>query len=139
MRLTLEVPLPPNELRPNGRAHWAAKARKTKKARQQGRDAAEQAHRHSLNGAGSPITMDPGFGVWKKARVRATFYVKDRRGLKQDGDNANASIKAYVDGIADYGIVENDRDFTLLPPRFEIDAANPRVVIEVEQIQEGKE
>lgn len=111
MRLVLD--LPPKSLSPNARVHWRTKARAVKKYR----FAAEMAAR------------EHGVTRYASAHVATTFYVKDRRGLKQDADNLIASIKSALDGIADAGVVENDRAFTPLPPKLEIDKENPRLEV----------
>lgn len=49
---------------------------------------------------------------WRGATVSSQWVVC----AKWDQDNAIASLKPYLDGLADAGIVSNDRDFTVLPP-----------------------
>lgn len=81
----IELPFPHKALWPNGRPHWAAKSRETKKHRQW----AHTAMLAELRGGkhdGSPVTL------------RATFHPKTAH--KVDKDNAGASLKAYQDGIA---------------------------------------
>lgn len=58
--------------------------------------------------------------------VRATFYVARRH----DGDNLNAWIKPYLDGLADAGWVVNDRRLTLLPPE-QVVGKDRKCVLEV--------
>lgn len=83
----LELPLPHKALWPNGRPHWATKARETKKHRAWAY-AATLAHlgRHPINPEA------------KRFAILATFYPKTRHPI--DEDNAVASLKAYQDGIA---------------------------------------
>ena len=119
--LTVVLSLPPRELAPNARFHWGAKSRVRKKRR------ADVGMIALSMCKGSPPK-------WIAATVQPTFYVKDRRGLARDGDNSNAQLKSDLDGLADAGIVENDRCFTLLPPRIEIDHETPRLQLEITEI-----
>lgn len=84
----ISLPYPHKALWPNGRPHWAAKARETKKHRGWAR----------LATLADPTRPDnPG-------RIIATFYPKPS-GPLPDKDGCSASLKAYQDGIADaYGI-----------------------------------
>lgn len=123
MKITVSVPLPPNELSPNGRAHWAAAHREKRRQKLSAWAQATEAV------GGAPPR-------WEHARVTTTYYVRDKRGLKRDEDNALASLKAAFDGIAEAGVVANDRglhhDERI---RFEIDSENPRVEIVVEPVE----
>lgn len=134
MKLVVTVPIPPRELHPNGRPHWAKKARAAKVARRQGHDAARLIMFAERMRNWSPL--------WDRAEISAVFYVKDRRGLKQDQDNAVASLKNYCDGIADAGVVVNDRCFVWKSPpvAFEADKiGRPRVEITITpSVKEGK-
>jgi hypothetical protein len=90
--ILLPYPAPP--LWPNKRAHWAKKARETKKHRAWAHGAALAA---KPSADGEPIP------------VRITLYPKPK-GPAPDKDNVVASAKAYLDGIAEaMGI--NDRAF----------------------------
>lgn len=71
---------PPKELSPNGRVHWAKKAK------------AAKAYRAAAYFLSQPGWNNPG------ANVAITFRPPDRR--KRDLDNMLASIKAGLDGIA---------------------------------------
>jgi Holliday junction resolvase RusA-like endonuclease len=114
VRITL--PLPPRVLHPNGRAHWAKKAKAVREYR--GRAWAE-AYRAAF----------PNPPRWAAAEVRATFYfATDRR---RDGDGATSSLKAAFDGIADAGIVADDAGMVHHPPVLRVDREAPRVEIEV--------
>lgn len=119
--ITITLPLPPKELSPNARVHWAGKARKVKYYR--GRAWAE-----SLAVQGRRTRK------WKRATVQATFYHRDKR--RRDKDNLLASLKSAFDGIADADVVENDAGLTHLPVECEVDKSNPRVVITVAAEQE---
>jgi crossover junction endodeoxyribonuclease RusA len=88
------LPFPHKALWPNGRAHWAIKAREAKKLRQEAAWATKAA---SLRIGDSPIPL------------HITCHPK-AKGPAPDRDNIIAAAKAAVDGIADaLGI--NDRHF----------------------------
>lgn len=121
IRLTL--PLPAKPLQPNARAHWASKAKEVRRAREAARWQSVQyclAHR-ALKGPARPH--------WPSANVQITLYAKDRR--RRDADNVLASCKAYFDGIADAGVVENDAGMVHHPVLMEHDPANPRIEIRI--------
>lgn len=89
--MMLLLPHPPMVLRPNGRAHWATKARAVKKARQ-------NAHLQVLG------MLPRGERFTPRAYALEWFY----RGACPDADNCLAACKAYLDGAADaFGV--NDR------------------------------
>lgn len=132
----ITLPIPPLALRPNGRAHWAVKAKAAKIARKQGRNGALIAYANvvaffGMFNGGCQVTGVPSM---KLARVFPTVYTKDRR-AKWDRDNLIASLKNYMDGIADAGVVANDRDFRWADPVFEIDKANPRVELVITSME----
>lgn len=118
MKLTLQLPIPDPVLSPNAREHWSIKAKATKAAR-------GRAHLEALrvlDGNEAPF--------WKKARYTATLFTLS--GRSRDPDNFNASLKAYIDGIADAGIVSNDRDLWPERPVFFKTDRFPRVEIHIE-------
>ena len=120
-RIEIPLSLPPKELSPNARVHWRVKARFTKSAR-------------SISACAAIIASDMQRLQWKAARVKCVFTFGDKR--KRDKDNLLASMKAYFDGIADAGVVENDSQLTYEP--VEITAPNrlqKRVVIHIEQTE----
>ncbi len=80
----IELPFPAKVLWPNGRGHWAAKHREFKKHKQW----AYLAAKASLNGC----------RIVEQQEWSATFYPKTANRI--DADNAVASLKAYIDGIA---------------------------------------
>lgn len=80
--IQIALPWPAKALHSNARCHWAVKARATKQAR---RDAAIVA-----KAADVPC--------WPKATILIEYYPPSRRG---DPQNVPASLKAYLDGIAD--------------------------------------
>jgi len=88
------LPYPSSALWPNGRAHWAIKAREVKKHRQWAR-LAMRSDRFSI--ADNPIPI-------------AITCCPKARGPAPDMDSIVSAAKSYIDGIADYlGI--NDRYF----------------------------
>ena len=111
--MTITLPLPRKELSPNARVHYMAKAR------------AAKAYRAAafIEGRKHPGTK------WKKATAQATFFRRTKRAV--DSDNALASLKNAFDGIADAGIVSNDRDLTHCPVVSMVDRENPRVEIKI--------
>ena len=84
-RVTLTLPWPARALSPNGRAHIFAKHRAVKSAR-------ETAWALTMEAVGAK----PG---WSAVALHWEFHPKTRN--LPDGDNAEASCKAYRDGIAD--------------------------------------
>ena len=88
------LPYPDKALWPNGRAHWAVKAREAKKLRTAAALAAKAAR---IRIGDSPIP------------VHIVVYPK-ATGPAPDKDNCTAAAKSAIDGIADaLGI--NDRHF----------------------------
>jgi len=80
------LPHPPRELRPNGRVHWAAKARAVKSARACAKSMA------------FARMLRLGYGCFLPSRYQLVWYYK---GLAPDADNCLASCKAYLDGCCD--------------------------------------
>jgi crossover junction endodeoxyribonuclease RusA len=88
------LPYPDKALWPNGRAHWAVKAREVKKHRQWAAIATKAAR---IRLGDSPIP------------VHIICHPKGR-GPAPDRDGIVSAVKSYIDGIADaLGI--NDRHF----------------------------
>lgn len=104
--MIVDLPYPHKALWPNGRAHWAAKARETQKHRQW----AHLATLAELN-ACEPFTP---------ATVTIRVYPKPR-GPLPDRDNCIAACKAMLDGVAD-ALAVNDRDF----PAPKVEFCEPR-------------
>lgn len=119
---TIELSPPPKAVRPNARVHYMARARAVKHYRAAARlkaVLAMQGHR------------PPG---WLKARAKVVAY--HATGNRMDPDNLVASLKAAFDGIADSGMISNDRG--LWPERPEMLQGSPaRVVITISE--EGAE
>lgn len=116
--MTITLDLPPRVLSPNVRAHWATVAMAKKK------------YRH----AAEVLTRAAGVIEMGRCTMGLAFYVRDRRGLAQDSDNLIASMKAARDGIADAGVVANDRDIEVETPTLAVDRDNPRVVVTLTEI-----
>ncbi|MDD4888669.1 MAG: hypothetical protein PHU85_01970 [Phycisphaerae bacterium] len=68
---------------------------------------------------------------WESANVHAVFYHRTK--ARRDPTNLSSSLKHVLDGIADAGVVVNDR--VLSPPTVEdrIDRERPRVEITITQ------
>lgn len=91
--ILLPYPAPP--LWPNKRAHWAKKARETKR------------HRAWAWGAARALMPEVGGDC---IPIKITLYPKPT-GPAPDKDNVIASAKAYLDGIAE-ALGVNDRNFS---------------------------
>ena len=114
----VELPLPPREVSPNARGHWAKKNRAVRKYRE----------------TACVLAMRALWGYspeWHRATMQATFYWPDKR--RRDRDNAEASLKPARDGLVDAGVLSDDDELVTLPTRFEVDRENPRVELEIRQ------
>ena len=111
--MTLSLPIPAAALWPNSRKHWRFKAMITKHHRKLAMDAV------GLKPEGYQIREYNGY-------ILAFFYPDKRR---RDDDNAQASCKAYRDGIADALGVDDHTLRLAQIPTFAIDRENPRVEI----------
>ena len=114
--ITIVLPIPPVEVRPNGRAHWRTKAAAVKKMR----DIAVLECWHAI-GMKKPL--------WSTARISYDWYHPTKRLL--DRDNIIGSCKAYLDGIVSAGVLADDNGVTLEPVGRFVDPKNPRVEITV--------
>ena len=82
LKIIVVVPKPPRILHPNGRTRsHIAKAKKAKLYRRTCGYLAIKALEH---------VVPP---MWDRAKWSAVFFVRDQRGMKQDEDNAGASLK----------------------------------------------
>lgn len=117
-KITIVLPHPPLPLRPNSRAHWRRKAQAVKAYRQLAKMSAIQ----TLAGQSPPM--------WERAKVTVTW--RSRTMIRPDPDNIVASLKAAFDGLADAGVVVNDRGLWPERPRIETKASWPEVVLTVE-------
>lgn len=118
MTTTVTLPLPPKELSPNARVHWAARATATRRYR-------EAAYLLALpSRPRRPMQV---------ARVTARFFFKTRR--RRDRDNLLASLKPAFDGLADAGLVADDSGLIHMPVEQHIDRTDPRVELVVERVR----
>lgn len=115
--ITITLPLPSRKLSPNARVHWAEKAKLTKAARK----AAYYAALEALN-----LRKPPG---WVKARLETRAFFKTLN--FPDPTNFPLSLKAAIDGIADSGIIANDKGLWPERPVFAKDTKNPRVELTI--------
>lgn len=112
--ITIILPLPDKCLSPNARVHWAKKAKAASHYRNRAKlDCFIKANRVRMS--------------WEKASYKARFYFPDAR--RRDADNAIASIKSALDGVADAGLVVNDSGLWPERPEFFVDKENPRLEI----------
>jgi crossover junction endodeoxyribonuclease RusA len=111
----IELPWPYRKLHPNSRPHWRDKAKATKAAREFAHWTAKQAK--LVIAPGTLVRVRPVF-------VPPTYHARDVDGLL-------ASLKAYLDGIADATGI-NDRNFRLGEARIEPFKAPGSVVLELE-------
>lgn len=115
--ITIILPIPARKLSPNARTHWAEKAKLTKASRK----AAHLAALEALN-----LRKPPG---WIKAKLEVKAYFKTL--TFPDPDNFIASLKSSIDGIADSGIILDDKALWPERPTFAKDSRNPRVEITI--------
>lgn len=120
--VTIVLPHPPLPLRPNSRTHWRSKARAVKAYRALAKISATRS-----------LAMDAP-PCWAKARVRVVWRCRTK--IHPDPDNIIASLKAAFDGLADAGVVENDRGLWPERPRIETGASWAEVVLTVEEDNE---
>lgn len=119
--VTIVLPLPPAVLSPNSKvASWGGRflqAAATRKQRCLARVAVES----------ECIETAP----WPKVVLKATFFWKQKR--RRDPNNAMGALKAAEDGIVDAGLVVDDdyEHMMRLPPVFELDSKNPRVILTI--------
>lgn len=94
--ISISLPWPPRELSPNARVHYMAKHRATKRSR--------------VLAAGMTLAAgvrrnDP--DIPEKIKATVIFSPPSKR--RFDDDNAIASCKAYLDGIADALGIDDSR------------------------------
>ena len=120
--LTIILPIPPKVLHPNAVAHWGRKIKPKKQARI---DAGYAALSESVDAAFDPPRP------WSHVSAHCRWFVRHHNGLRMDCDNATAWLKAYFDGIADQGVVDNDKAIEKITHEFAVDKASPRVEITI--------
>lgn len=111
--LTITILLPPKELSPNARCHWAKKAKAVKRYR----ELAHGCTLEALAGRRKPR--------WKSAEVVIRGYFPTAR--KPDADNFLAALKAAFDGIVDAGVLVDDNGLFLTIEPLQVDRERPRV------------
>lgn len=116
--ITIVLPHPPAPLRPNARTHWRSKAQAVKASRKLAGLKAIEA---------LAMRRPP---LWERAKVQIVWRCTKR--IHPDPDNIVASCKAYFDGLADAGIITNDRGLWPERPIIETGAHWPEVVLKIE-------
>lgn len=117
--MTISLPIPNAKLWPNTRVHWRERSRLVKIARLTACYEVAEFWKREVAEMRIPSVRFTGYTL-------AFFYPDARR---RDDDNAQASCKAYRDGIADALGVDDSTLRLLEIPSFQIDRANPRVEI----------
>lgn len=110
----IRLPFPAPALWPNKRAHWAVKARETKKHREWAFLATKEARVPTPTG-----------------RVDVTLIIHPKTAHGIDADNAVSANKAHLDGIAQ-ALGVNDSTFNSPAVRFSEVVKGGAVVIEIE-------
>jgi crossover junction endodeoxyribonuclease RusA len=99
--IKIKLPWPDKLLSPNARCHWAVKSKCTKQHRALACIAARQQCGSRPN--------------WKSAFYSLTCTLAPKQ-RQPDEQNLIAHLKAYVDGIEDAGIIQNDRGLRIGGP-----------------------
>ena len=125
--ITVVVGIPHKILNPNNAPRTAHGIKGKDAERKRQRDSAWKCSLSALDGRDAPM--------WEYARVHARYYHKNKRNMgKRDADNAIASLKGAIDGIADAGIVVNDSGIRWGEVELEhVDPSFPRVELVVFQ------
>lgn len=96
------LPLPPQKASPNGRGHWAGKARAVKDYRAQCfRLMVVERHLQKIATIKDRVVIDLEFYLCRVANDTTSCYSKDE-------DNARGSMKAAQDALKDAGIIAGD-------------------------------
>ena len=104
-RIVLTLLHPPASLSPNARCHWRKKAADTKQFREDvGWVTRSMMHVYGVEGR------------WPGARLDIHWRYA---GVQPDADNCIAQLKGGIDGIADAGLIENDRTIRMGSVTFE--------------------
>lgn len=116
-RIVLAFALPSRALSPNGpKGNWRAKGKATAEHRQVAGEVTAEAMERA--GISAP---------WERATIQSRWFWPDLR--RRDEDNAQASVKAYRDGVIDAGLLSDDdtRRLSHERPTFDVDRTHPRV------------
>lgn len=119
--ITLTLPLPYKQLSPNARVNRVIKSKLVK------------AHRKVAHLATAALLKGNTPGGWMKSKLEVTAYFPTYR--FPDPENFMASLKAYEDGIADSGLIVNDKSLWPEEPIFAKDASRPRVILTITKEQ----
>lgn len=109
--------MPPSKLSLNARIHWSVRQKLVKQAR----SVANLCAKEALAGQTPP--------GWTKARYELKAYFPTM--AFPDPDNLTTRLKSTLDGIADSGIIRDDRALWPERPVFRKDARNPRIEITI--------
>lgn len=121
--ITITMPLPPKCLRGNAKPPCSRRgAIGLSKAKQKVRGDAYKLAMAAIGRARVPR--------WSRATVSLRWYAQ-RSSWLPDEDNAVRSVKHHIDGLADAGVVTNDRDICGWEVVREVDGTRPRVEITV--------
>lgn len=122
-QLTVTIPVPPTDCNPNNKnKHWRKLRLATAKARRDALYCALEA-----TGGERP--------EWEAATVAVRWFGKDKRCLRLDTTNAEASLKASIDGLTDAGIWSDDRRVRIADLVIAVDRENPRVELVCEEVR----
>jgi Holliday junction resolvase RusA-like endonuclease len=123
----LQLPIPANCLRPNGRGSAFVRRQVVRFHRLA---AIVDAHR-ALDDAG---LLSNGRGPkWESATYKLRVFYPHQ---EPDEDNIIASIKSYLDGIQDAGVIANDKGLRIAGvTRQKCEDGMPRVEIEITETQ----
>ncbi len=127
--MTLTLPWIDSRLLPNRKLHWTVKRRATSEARETAWAIATD-WKHGIDGRPCEKRIHTPL---KGCTAVVTFHPPDRR--RRDLDNLLRACKPFWDGIVDAGILEDDSCVQLISVRRgELDKANPRTEIEIEEV-----
>lgn len=110
-RISFCMSLPPKQLSPNARVHWAAKAKAVREYRQEA----------ALRASATYIPDQP--PRWDRARTKVVFNFH-RRG-RRDRDNHAAMLKSLWDGLVDAGVLVDDAGLSHDFLEFQVDKSIP--------------
>lgn len=94
-RVELTLPFPAKILWPNGRGHWAAKARSVASARR----------------TAWALTLEASGGKWPTIAAKLNWTIHPKTAHTIDDDAPPSALKSYRDGIAD-ALGVDDKFFT---------------------------
>ena len=117
---SITMSIPPRILSPNARPHWGRLASVKKRRREM----------VAMLARASMGQVDP--PRWKQAELTPVFYWPSSR--RRDRDNAQAMLKADIDGLVDAGLLDDDEGLLTMPAGMLVDKAAPRVVLVVRDL-----